>query len=141
MIYKTLQEMRAVSRGRVGAFELKETKGKNYIALYDLVTSKQRQIINTGNNVYEAVELIPGKHYAIPDAEILERISEKFKQKRKYSDSLRMTLEEAGIPFREVICKTCGGRARHLEYDTVVVVYGSNKTKRQKDDTPEDSKE
>lgn len=141
IVYKSLQEMRAVSRGRVGAYELKETKGKNYLALNDLVTSKQRQIINTGNGVYQAVEIFPEKHYAIPEKEVLDAILDKFKEKRKYSESLKKTLTEKDIPFRDIVCKTCGGRARHLEYSTVVVVHGSNKEKRQTDDTPKDSKE
>lgn len=141
IVYKSLQEMRAVSRNRVGVYELKETKGKTYIALNDLVTSKQRQIVNTGNGVYQAVELFPGKHYALPDEEVLNAILDKFKAKRKYSEAFKKTLTENNIPFKDIYCKTCGGRARHLEYSTVVVVHGSNKAKRQKDDTPEDSKE
>lgn len=141
IVYKSLQEMRAVSRGRVGAYELKETKGKNYLALNDLVSSKQRQIIYTGNGVYQAVELLPGKHYAIPEEEVLNAILDKFKAKRKYSEAFKKTLTENNIPFRDIMCKTCGGRARHLEYSTVVVVHGSNKAKRQTDDTPKDSEE
>ena len=133
--------MRAAKNGRVKPYELKETKGKNYIALYDLVTSKQRQIIDTGDHVYRMLELMPGKHYESPPAEILAIISEKFKEKRKYSSELKRTLEEHKIPFEETVCKTCGGRGRFLKYETVVIVHGTNKTKRKKNDSPEDSKE
>lgn len=140
-VYRSIQEMRAVKSGKIGSFELKETKAKSYIALHDLVTSKQRQIIDTGDRVYRMVELEPGKHYEIPDDEILASISEKFKEKRKYSEQLKLKLMENNVKFEEVVCKTCGGRGRFLKYETVVVVHGSNKAKRKKNDPQEDSKE
>lgn len=137
-VYRSIQEMRAVRGGKVTSFELKETKGKNYMALHDLVTSKQRQIIDTGNRVYRMVELEPGKHYQIPEPEVMASISEKFKEKRRYSDSLKAKLIANNVNFKETVCKTCGGRGRFLVYDTVVEVHGSNKAKRKKDDSPQD---
>lgn len=133
--------MKAIKGGKVGSFDLKETKAKSYIALHELVTSKQRQLIDVGNRVYRMVELEPGKHYEIPPADVLASISERFKEKRRYSEQLKLKLMENNVNFKETVCKTCGGRGRFLEYETVVVVHGSNKTKRKKNDPQEDSEE
>lgn len=141
IIYKTLDEMRAVSRGRVGFYDLKETTGKSYIKLYDVVKDRQRNIIRTEGNVYKHVQLSPEKHYAIPPADILEEILSKFKQKRAYSASLEQALKNANIPYEEKRCRTCGGNVLKLEYPTVEVVHGTNKTKGKKNDSEEDSEE
>lgn len=131
--------MKAVRGGKVDSYKLKETKAKSYIALHELVTSKQRQIVDVGNRVYRMIELEPGKHYEIPPADVLASISEKFKEKRKYSEQLKLKLIKNNVSYEEVVCRTCGGRGRFLKYETVVVVHGSNKAKRKKNDTPEDS--
>lgn len=138
IIYNTLDEMRAVERGRVGLFDLKETKGKNYIKLYDVVTNRQRQICKIGNT-YQHVQLLPEKHYSIPDDEILNEILAKFKEKRAYSTKFIEELKEAGIPYKETRCKTCSGRVVKIEYCTVEVVHGTDKTKRKENDPKKDS--
>lgn len=140
-VYRSIQEMRAAKSGSLKPYELKETKAKSYIALHPLVAHKQRQVIDVGGHVYRMLELEPGKHYEIPDESVLAFILEKFKEKRRYSAELKKTLEDGKVVFKETVCRTCGGRGRFLEYQTVVVVHGSNKRKRQTDDTPKDSEE
>lgn len=141
IVYKSLKEMRAVSSGQVGSFELQETKAKSYFKLCDLVKSPQRKLIQTTDKKYEYVTLKPGKHYKLLSEEMMAQITEKFKEKRKYSAELKKTLADAGIDFEEVVCKTCGGRVKKLEYKTVEVVHGLNQRTRKENDPPEDSKE
>lgn len=133
--------MRAVSGGKVGYFKLDETKGKNYFKLHDLVKSQQKKLIQTTDRTYQYVTLSPGKHYKLLDDEMMAQITEKFKEKRKYSEALKKTLADAGVEYKEVLCKTCGGKVKKLEYKTVEVVHGSNQRKRKENDPPEDSKE
>lgn len=130
IVYRTLDEMRAVDKGRVGYFDLKETKGKNYIKLYDVVKNRQRQIIRTDKNVYEYVQLEPDKHYQIPDDALLTEILSKFKEKRSYSANLVKILTDNGIPFEQKRCRTCSGNVVKVEYCTVEVVHGTDKAKR-----------
>lgn len=131
--------MRAVSSGKVGYFKLEETKGKNYFKLYDLVTSPQTKIIRTTDKTYQYVTIQPEKHYKILSDELMAEISEKFKEKRKYSTSLKQRLTDAGMEFEEVQCKTCSGKVLKIEYKTVEVVHGTNQRKRKENDSPEDS--
>lgn len=133
--------MRAVSSGSIGYFELDETKAKTYFKLHDLVTSEQKKLIQTSGRTYQYVRLVPGKHYKLLSDEMMAQITDKFKEKRKYSESLERTLKDAGIEYEIVMCKTCGGRTRKLEYKTVEVVHGSNQRKRKENDPPEDSEE
>lgn len=141
IVYKSLKEMRAVSSGRVGTYELDETKAKSYFKLCDLVKSPQRKLIQTGEKTYQYVTLKPGKHYKLLSDEMMAQLTEKFKEKRKYSVELERTLEDAGMDFEVVLCKTCGGRVKKLEYKTVEVVHGLDKRKRKENASPEDSKE
>lgn len=141
IVYKSLNEMRAVSNGKVGYFKLDETKGKNYFKLHDLVKSPQTKLIQTTAKAYQYVTIQPEKHYKLLDDAMMAQISEKFKEKRKYSDALKKTLADAGIEYKEVLCKTCGGKVKKLEYKTVEVVHGLNQRKRKENDPPEDSKE
>ena len=141
IVYKSLKEMRAVSNGKVGYFKLDETKAKTYFKLYDLVTSPQTKLIQTTDRAYQYVTIHPEKHYKLLSDEMMAQISEKFKEKRKYSESLERTLKEAGMEYKVVQCKTCGGRVRKLEYKTVEVVHGSNQRKGKTNDPPEDSEE
>lgn len=133
--------MRAATGGKTQPYELKETKGKTYMALHPMVTSKQRNIIDVGGHVYRMIEMQPRVHYALPDDDVLANILEKFKEKRRYSTELKKKLDDGGVEYEETVCRTCGGRGRFLKYQTVVVVHGSNKRKRQENDTPEDSEE
>lgn len=141
IVYKSLKEMRAVNSGKVGYFKLEETKAKSYFRLYDLVKSPQTKLIKTTEKAYQYVTIQPGKHYKLLDDDMMAQITENFKEKRKYSDALKRTLADAGIEYKEVLCKTCGGKVKKLEYKTVEVVHGSNQRKRKKNDPPEDSKE
>ncbi len=141
IVYKSLKEMRAVSSGKVGTFELSETKAKSYFKLCDLVKSAQRKLIQTSDRTYQYVTLEPGKHYKLLSDEMMAQITEKFKEKRKYSAELERTLKDAGMDYEIVLCKTCGGRVKKLEYATVEVVHGLNQRKRKENDPPEDSKE
>ncbi len=133
--------MRSVNSGKVGYFELDETKGKNYFKLYDLVKSPQTKLIQTTDKAYQYVTLKPNKHYKLLSDEMMEQISEKFKEKVKYSDSLERTLKDAGMEYEVVKCRTCGGRVKKLEYKTVEVVHGLNQRKRETNTPSEDSKE
>ena len=141
IVYKSVKEMRSVQNGRVGNLELAETKGKNYFKLYDLVKSPQKKLIQTSDKTYQFVTIAPKKHYKLLSDEVMEQISQKFTEKRKYSDSLEKTLKDAGMPYEIVKCKTCGGRVKKLEYKTVEVVHGLNQGKRKENNPPEDSKE
>ena len=141
VVYKSVKEMRSINSGKVGYFELAETKGKNYFKLYDLVKSPQTKLIQTTDRAYQYVTLKPGKHYKLLSYEMMEQISDKFKEKVKYSDSLEKTLKDAGMEYEVVKCRTCGGRVRKLEYKTVEVVHGPNQSKKQENTSPEDSKE
>ena len=141
VVYKSLKEMRAVSAGRVGSFKLDETKAKSYFKLYDLVKSQQKKLIQTTDRSYQYVTLNPGKHYKLLDDVMMAQITEKFKEKRKYSIELERTLKDAGISYKTIICKTCSGKVKKIEYDTVEVVHGSNQRKRKENTSPEDSKE
>lgn len=140
IVYKSLQEMRAVQGGKVGYFELTETKGKNFFKLYDLVKSPQTKLMQTTEKKYQYVTIKPNKHYKLLDDELMARISEQFKEKRKYSESLEKTLKDAGMDYKVVKCRSCGGRVKKLEYKTVEVVHGLNQGKRKENDPPEDSK-
>lgn len=141
IVYKSIKEMRAVSNGKVGSYELEETKAKSYFKLHDLVTSQQRKLIQVEKGKYQYVTLEPGKHYKLLSDEMMAYITEEFKEKRKYSKELENTLKDAGIEYEIVKCKTCGGRVLKLEYKTVEVVHGLNQRKRKENDSPEDSKE
>ena len=141
IVYKSLQEMRAVQKGKVGYFQLDETKGKNFFKLYDLITSPQTKLIQTTEKKYQYVTLKPKKHYKLLSDEMMAQISEKFTEKRKYSDSLKKTLDDAGMEYEIVKCRSCGGRVKKLEYKTVEVVHGLNQGKRKENNPPEDSKE
>lgn len=141
IVYKSLKEMRAVSTGKVGYFELEETKAKSYFKLYDLVKSPQTKLVQTTDRAYQYVTIKPDTHYKLLSDEMMAQITDKFKEKRKYSESLERTLKDAGMEYEVVLCKTCGGRTRKLEYKTVEVVHGSNQRKRKTNDPPEDSEE
>lgn len=130
IVYKSLKEMRAVSNGKVGHYKLEETKAKSYFKLYDLVKSPQTKLIQTTDRAYQYVTIQPEKHYKLLSDEMMAQISEKFKEKRKYSDSLKKTLTDAGMEFAEVVCRTCGGRTKKIEYKTVEIV----RTKAKKED-------
>ena len=140
IVYKSVKEMRAVKNGRVGHYELEETKGKNFFKLYDLVKSPQTKLMQTTDKAYQYVTISPKKHYKLLSDDMMAQISDKFTEKRKYSESLEKTLKDAGMPYEIVKCKTCGGRVRKLEYKTVEVVHGLNQGKRKKNNPPEDSK-
>ncbi len=141
IVYKSLQEMRAVQKGKVGYFELAETKGKNYFKLIDLVKSPQTKLMQTTQKKYQYVTIKPNKHYRLLSDEMMAQISAQFTEKRKYSDALKHTLDAAGIEYKIVKCRSCGGRVKKLEYKTVEVVHGLNQGKRKENDPPEDSKE
>ena len=80
IVYKSLNEMRAVSNGKVGYFKLDETKGKNYFKLNDLVKSPQTKLIQTTAKAYQYVTIQPEKHYKLLDDAMMTQISEKFKR-------------------------------------------------------------
>lgn len=130
IVYKSLKEMRAVSNGKVGYYKLEETKAKSYFKLYDVVKSPQTKLIQTTGKAYQYVTIQPGKHYKLLDDALMTQITEKFKEKRKYSAELKNTLQDAGVEFKEVLCKTCGGKTLKLEYKTVEIV----RTKAKKED-------
>ncbi len=140
IVYKSLKEMRAVTAGRIGYFELEETKDKPYFKLYDLVTSPQTKLMQVKDKTYQYVTIHPGKKYKMLSKKLMAEISERFTEKRRYSDDLKKTLDDAKIEYKEVFCKTCGGRTRKLEYKTVEVVDGADKAKRKTNSAKKNSK-
>ena len=67
------------------------------------------------------MRLFPNEIYETSDDAQIEFLKT-HKDKVKYSEALEYALKESGVPYNVIVCKTCGGRVKKIEYSNIEVL-------------------
>jgi len=68
------------------------------------------------------IKLMPGEKYELEDDEVFVASLKRAKVEKKYTTELEQKLKDSNIPYKEKVCRPCGGRVKHLIYCVVEVV-------------------
>lgn len=71
---------------------------------------------------YKPIKFVPGEKYEVPDDELFIRSLKACTKKDPYSAELEEILTKYGVPYEIVMCKSCGGRKKKIEYNVVEVI-------------------
>ena len=84
-------------------------------------------VLNVATNVrggirYGSMRLEPNTVYEMPrNNPALDKSLRNYKARKRYTPELEDSLKQVGAKYEVILCKSCGGRVKKIEYNPVEV--------------------